>query len=150
MGVTDLGAGSTRSFMPSTVTTRTGSPASTGVADTASQYSPCTKTFPPGASAVRASPISFDQAAVGHQGFVRARARITSDTRNIVISAKGIGSGERGGKMNAQLRRTVDQQQRAQDHRQGSAAAENSVRCEFRFQARTAKRQESAAQRRPS
>src|SRR5260370_95993 len=74
--------------MPSTPTTRTCPPSSTGALDTASQYSPRTKTVPAGASAVRAWAIWFTS--VCSPIMLRfARARITSVTKNMVMSANG-------------------------------------------------------------
>ncbi len=49
--------GATCNFSPSTDTTRTRPPLSTGTSDSAFQYSPCKNTVPEGVSAVRASAI---------------------------------------------------------------------------------------------
>src|SRR5260370_28694492 len=58
--ITGLAAatGSTRSVSPSTWRTTMRSPAGTGTVGTASHSSPCTNTFPAGASVVCAIPIS--------------------------------------------------------------------------------------------
>ena len=63
-------------------------PAATGRDDTASQYSPCTKTLPSGARSVTAAPVSPTMPAAP-VSTLRRRARRTSESSSTVMMEKG-------------------------------------------------------------
>ena len=108
---------------------------------TASQYSPRTWTFPAGARAVIATPASPNMPADPVITLL-ARARTTSVSSSDVISAKGSASAiATVQRMRSSGSGRIDQQHRAQHHRDRAAQTENSVRREFGFEGEQHERQ---------
>ena len=120
-------------------------PTATGRGDTASQYSPRTKTLPSGASSVIADPVSPIMPSLPVTTLLR-RARTTSESRSTVMAEKGSAKAMAVRQMDAHFgQRAVDQHDRAQHHRDRAARAENAVRRELSFQNKQAKASSNSA-----
>ena len=100
--ITGLAAatGSTRSVSPSTWRTTMRSPAGTGTVETASHSSPCTKTFPAGASVVCGDSDFADQSLFAGDNFVAAGAHGDAHQKGGDNSERDA-DGERGRQMDA-------------------------------------------------